>query len=70
MSIAIEDFLTATQIRECRKIYKEFQPTPAREICKQVIKPAIKEIKAKLCQECSPMYLSYLVEHILNVSGE
>lgn len=58
--VSITEFLTKDQIQEV------FHLRTAKLICDKVIKPNISNINQKLGQENDPMYLAYMIEHILN----
>ncbi len=60
-TVAIGEFLSSAQIKKCIKLKK------AKDICEQVIKPDIEQINKKLGQENEPMYLAFLIEHVLSV---
>lgn len=62
-TITLQDFLTAQQIQQAKKIYNR-EEFPAKEICKQVIEPNIEEINKKLGQENDSMYLAYACEYV------
>ncbi len=62
-SVTISQFLNDSQIKKALNLKK------AKDICTHIIKPNIKEINEKLGQENDPMYLSYMVEYVLNKSG-
>ena len=58
--VKITDFLNEDQIKKCLELKK------AHLIHDQVIKENIKEIDDKLGQENDPLYLSYLIEYLID----
>jgi hypothetical protein len=65
----LQDFLTDEQLEECIAIFSRRahrgEPSPARVICDEVIRPNLDAINSKLGQENDPRYLGYVVEFAL-----
>lgn len=61
-TIKLGDFLSDTDIARAATL------RDARRICELIIQPRLKEIEAKLGQECDAMYLAYAVEYALGVA--
>jgi hypothetical protein len=60
----LKDFLTEREIRHAMQLKN------ARDICEQIIKPAIARINRSLGQENDPMYIAYAVEYALLLARE
>lgn len=58
--VAVTEFLSNAELRECRKL------GTAKLICDKIIRPNIERINAKLRQENDPMYLAYMVVFVLS----
>ena len=61
--ITIDQFLNKEQIKKAIQLRK------AKDICKLIIEPNLKDINKKLGQENSATYLGYAVEYAINQSG-
>ena len=65
-SVTLHDFLTDKQVLAAWQIYKDLSPAPgvAAKIATEVIEPNMREIEAKLGQECDAYYLGYMCEYV------
>lgn len=62
-TVTINDFLTIEEICQARRLRS------AKEICTQIIEPAIDRINRALGQENSPMYLAYAIEYVISTEA-
>lgn len=68
LNVSLDQFLTASEIHSAVNLYNQLHHTGrfASVVSAQVIKPNIDRINEALGQENSPLYLAYMVEHVLN----
>jgi len=70
-SIALKDFLTDAEIARAVKLYGEAAPgTFARRCDREIIRPILPRINAKLGQENNSRYLAYAVEFAIVTASE
>ncbi len=81
-NVQLGEFLTDVQLRQVIEIKKDFdaaerrsaaevaEASLARRIEREVIRPNLEEINAKLGQENDPAYLAYMLEYVLSTIEE
>lgn len=65
--IAIQDFLTVSEIERAANLYAICKPgTFAEQCADEIITPVIARINASLGQDNDPKFIAYMIEHVLS----